>query len=151
MTAWEKLKAYENTLSSITSKYKRQEREINYGNQSTNNYKYEYEDIRGNFQSYASKFLFSIDEHTEENLKEIISMDLNDSNMEMAKGLYSNVAEVSDRIDGEESIHIVFEESLETKVSKLESKKIECENIILMIKDRMKEIDDEIDVLNAKI
>ena len=80
MTNWEKIQDRNNDLIDISVNYDKIQREIRYGKQSTNKYKYEYDKINDFFQSSVNNFLKEIDLHTEDNLNELLEMELDNEN-----------------------------------------------------------------------
>lgn len=159
MTNWEKIQDRNNDLINISVNYDKIQREIRYGKQSTNKYKYEYDQVNDFFQSSVKQFLKEENYHTEDILYELLEMELNTENYKMAKNLYKNIKKEEVKIEQveevkkteEESIYIIVEENLEMEVIKLESKKEECENTILQLKNRIKEIEDNIDEKKSKL
>jgi len=159
LTNWEKIQDRNNDLINISVNYDKIQREIRYGKQSTNKYKYEYDQVNDFFQSSVKQFLKEENYHTEDILYELLEMELNTENYKMAKNLYKNIKKEEVKIEQveevkkteEESIYIIVEENLEMEVIKLESKKEECENTILQLKNRIKEIEDNIDEKKSKL
>ena len=158
MTNWEKIQDKNNDLIEVSVNYDKIQREIRYGKQSTNKYKYEYDQVNDFFQSSVSDFLKEGDYHTEDNLCELLEMELNNENYKIAKNLYKNIQKEEVKIEQvqkesnqEESIYIIVEENLEMEIVKLESKKEECENTIYQLKNRIRTIEDETDEKNSKL
>ena len=160
MTNWEKIQDRNNDLINISVNYDKIQREIRYGKQSTNKYKYEYDQVNDFFQSSVKQFLKEENYHTEDILYELLEMELNTENYKIAKNLYKNIKKEEEvkieqveevKKPEEESIYIIVEENLEMEVIKLESKKEECENTILQLKNRIKEIEDNIDEKKSKL